>query len=106
MELSDLEPAAVLQAFKLNNLTLEDLVGRLDEISRTAEKPTKDGGSIEDGATRLAATKELLEILQVKQTLKKAAALPAKKVPAAPALVNAMQRVIEAEVVPRTDLPS
>lgn len=99
MEISDLEPAAILQAFCENNLSLAELIGRLDEISRTAEKPTKDGGTIEDGATRLAATKELLEILQVKKKLLKA--LPSgEKKPALPAMVNAMQRVIDAEVVP------
>ncbi len=99
----DLDPSSVLAAFDANAIDVNELVHRLDDLSRNAEKWTKDG-VVSDDATRLAATKELLDLLQIKAGMKSAGKKAAP--PQTPGLVGALQRVIEAEVVPKPPLPS
>jgi len=103
MKAEDLDPESILQAFASNSIDLPTLIGRLDDCSRNAEKALKDGSVIADDATRLAATKELLGLLQVGARMKMAVKAKAPT----PSLADAMQKrlLIEAEIVPNPVRP-
>lgn len=98
-EPDSLDPSAVMAAFQANEITLTDLVGRLDELSKDAVKATKDGGVVEDSATRLRATEDLIDLLQVKLGMKARAVKRARDLKGSLGLEGAARKAIEAEVV-------